>query len=180
MQQPEAFQRELRATYAAIVAESFDRARHCLTNARIARQDGHGDSLREMLRCVQVLRMAAAEWRKRVRHIAPVLVCLVGFLHGCAHRPVWVTDSLTVPPDLIRPVCDKWHFDKAPADAHWDGYAVFVWAADESRIVAIDCSLTSVSADFAPLFARFDIDDDAARNLRQFLTANGIEVNWAP
>jgi hypothetical protein len=130
--------------------------------------------------CVRVLRMAAAQWRKRAEKLTPVLVCIALLLHGCAQRPMWVTDSLTVPPDLVRSVCGKWHFDKAPADAHWDGFAVFVWASDDERIVAIDCSLTSVSADFAPLYARVDIDDDDARNLRQFLTANGIEVNWAP
>ena len=76
--------------------------------------------------CARVLRMAAAEWRERATNLSPALVCLALFLHGCAHRPVWATNSLTVPPNLIQPVCGKWHFDKAPSDAHWDGYSVSV------------------------------------------------------
>lgn len=181
MQQSEAHQ-ELREIFAARVHDSFGGARYCLGRARTARKDGDHDDLRKWMWCVGVLRTAAARWRRRAAKLTPMLVCLVwcSLGGGCALQPVQVTDSLIVPPALIRPVCGKWHFDKAPEDAHWDGHAVFVWDSDGTRIIAIDCSLLSVSADFVPLFARFDIDDAAARNLREFLSANGIAVNWAP
>jgi hypothetical protein len=83
MQQSEAFHQELRAAYAAIVADSFARARHCLSLARLAQQAGDCAEVRRWIWCVRVLRIAAGEWRKRAQRIAPVVVCLLLCL-GCA------------------------------------------------------------------------------------------------
>jgi hypothetical protein len=173
--------RELQRIYRARVPDRFSNARHCLTYARMARRDGDSVGFKEWIWCARVLRMAAARWRKRAEKLAPMLVCLVGFLHGCcAYQPVKVTDSLTAAPALVRPVCDRLGFNHAPRDAHWSGRAFLVWASDGDRVIAIDCDLLSVSADFAPLSERFDIQADDAKNLREFLTANGIAVNWGP
>ena len=86
MQQSEAFQQQLRAHYAAIVAESFDRARHCLGLARVAQQAGDCAQVRKWMWSVRVLRLAASEWRKKAQQLAPMLVCLVWCL-GCAKAP---------------------------------------------------------------------------------------------
>ena len=171
---------ELREIFRSRVNERFMDARICLMQARVAHQGGDHAELRKWMHSVRVFRTAAARWRRRAEKLAPMLVCLVGFLHGCAHQPIRVTDSLTVPPALVRPVCNQWHYHEAPSDAHWDGRAMFVWDANEGVVVAIDCSLTSLSEDFSTLYVRFDIRADDARDLRQFLTANGIEVNWTP
>ena len=87
MQQSRAFEQQLRAHYAAIVAELFDRARHCLSLARVAQQAGSCAEVRKWLRSVRVLRMAAAEWRNRAQGMTPVLVCLLCCLVGCAKAP---------------------------------------------------------------------------------------------
>jgi hypothetical protein len=79
--------RELHRIYRARVPDSFASSRHCLTYARIARRDGDSVELRKWIRCVRVLRMAAARWRQRARSIAPALICLVCFLHGCTKAP---------------------------------------------------------------------------------------------
>jgi hypothetical protein len=86
MQQSGAFEQQLRATYAAIVAESFDRARHCLGLARVAQQAGDCAQVRKWMWSVRVLRLAASEWRKKAQQLAPMLVCLVWCL-GCAKAP---------------------------------------------------------------------------------------------
>lgn len=112
------------------------------------------------------------------RKLAPILV--VCLLSGCAYQPIRVTESLTAPPDLIRPVCFRWEYGELPRDAHFNGHASLIWSADMSRVVAVECDLTSLSQDFSTVFTRVDIRDDEARNLREFLSANGIDVNWAP
>lgn len=84
MQQSEAFHRQLRAHYAAIVAESFDRARHCLGLARAAQQAGNCAEVRKWVGSVRVLRMAAAEWRNRAQRITPTVLCVLWCLVGCA------------------------------------------------------------------------------------------------
>jgi hypothetical protein len=83
MQQSEAFQRQLRAHYAAIVAESFDRARSCLNLARAAQQAGNCVEVRKWVWSARVLRMAAGEWRKRAQCITPVVLCALWCLVGC-------------------------------------------------------------------------------------------------
>jgi hypothetical protein len=170
---------ELREIFRSRVNERFMDARICLMRARVAHQGGDHAELRKWMRSVRVFRTAAARWRRRAEKLAPMLVCLVCFLHGCSIPPVRVTDSLTVPPAAIRPVCDKLSFNHAPRDAHWSGYAELVWDSDGGRVVAIDCGLMSVSADWAPLSERFSIQCEDARDLREFLTANGIEFNDA-
>lgn len=87
MQQSEAFHRELRATYAAIVTELFDRARYSLTLAHAAQQAGDCAEVRKWMWSVRALRMAAAEWRKRAQRVAPMLMCLLWCLVGCAKAP---------------------------------------------------------------------------------------------
>lgn len=87
MQQSEAFHRELRAAYAAIVAETFVRARHCLNLARQAQQAEDCTEVRKWIWTVRALRMAAAEWRRRAQRIAPVLVCFLWTLASCAKAP---------------------------------------------------------------------------------------------
>ena len=72
MQQSEAFQQQLRAHYAAIVAETFDRARHCLGVARVAHQAGDCAQVRRWMWSVRVLRLAASEWRKKAQQLAPM------------------------------------------------------------------------------------------------------------
>ena len=74
MQESEAFEHELRAHYAAIVAETLGRAQHCLRLARAARRAGNSAERRKWLWSVRVLWIAAAEWRKRAQRIAPVTV----------------------------------------------------------------------------------------------------------
>jgi hypothetical protein len=89
MQQSEVFQQQLQATYTSIVVESFGRARHCPSLARVAQQAGDCGQVRKWIWSVQVLRIAAApEWRKRAQRVAPMLLCLVWLLHGCAKAPV--------------------------------------------------------------------------------------------
>jgi hypothetical protein len=83
MQQSGAFE-QLRAHYVAIVAESFGRARHCLSLARAAHQAGNCTEVHKWMWSVRVLRMAAAEWRKRATRITPVLVCFLWCVVGCA------------------------------------------------------------------------------------------------
>lgn len=94
--------RELQRTYRARVPGSFANARDCLTFARMARRDGDSVGFREWIWCARVLRMAAAKWRRRAQSIAPVLVCLVLFLHGCGKGPAppqWeVTANFEVQP----------------------------------------------------------------------------------
>jgi hypothetical protein len=114
MQQSEAFQRELRAHYAAIVEDTFSRARHCLSLARVAQQAGHCAEVRKWMWSVRVLRIAAAEWRKRAERVAPVLICLVAFLHGCAKAP-----ALDVPSREVTA-----HFEVQPSP---DGRSI-VWS----------------------------------------------------
>ena len=87
MQQSEAFHRELRAHYAAIVEDTFDRAWHCLSLARAAQQAGDFAQVRKWMWSVRVLRMAAAEWRKRAQRMAPLFICLLWCLVGCAKGP---------------------------------------------------------------------------------------------
>jgi hypothetical protein len=96
MQQSEAFEQQLRAHYAAIVAESFDSARHCLSLARAAHQAGNCAQVRKWLWSVRVLRMAAAEWRNRAQRITPVMLCIVWCLVGCAKAPTPPPREFTV------------------------------------------------------------------------------------
>jgi hypothetical protein len=81
MQQSEAFQRQLRAHYAAIVEDTFARARHCLNLARAAQQAGDCAEVRKWM------------WRNRAQSIAMVLVCLASLLHGCGKTPARVIPS---------------------------------------------------------------------------------------
>jgi hypothetical protein len=96
MQESEAFQRQLRGHYATIVAESFDRARHCLSLARVAQQAGNCAEVRKWLRSVRVLRMAAAEWRNRAQRITPLILCALWCLVGCAKAPTPPPREFTV------------------------------------------------------------------------------------
>jgi len=82
MQQWEAFHRQLRDHYAAIVAE-FDRARHYLGLARAAQQAGNYTEVRKWVWRVRVLRMTAAEWRNRAQRITPIILCALWSLVGC-------------------------------------------------------------------------------------------------
>ena len=63
MQPSEAFQQQLKATYAAIVDETFDRARHCLGLARVAQQVGDCAQVRKWGcgRCAGTTLLAASE-----------------------------------------------------------------------------------------------------------------------
>lgn len=174
--------RELREIFSARIQSSFDHARTCLGYARAARQSGDSDRVRDMLWCIRAFRVAAVAWRERARKLAPMLLmCLLMGFTGCVtSRPVPVTDNLSAPLLLFRPVCDRLDFNHAPRDAHWSGYAELVWDSDGDRVVAIDCDLLSMSAGFAPLSERFDIRAAEALKLRQFLRSNGVETNWTP
>jgi hypothetical protein len=89
MHESEVFHRELRAHYAAIVEETFARARHCQDLVRAAQQAGNCAEVRNWMWSVRVLRIAAAEWRNRAHNIAPVLVCLVWCItSSCAKAPL--------------------------------------------------------------------------------------------
>jgi hypothetical protein len=88
MQQSEASQRDLRAAYTAIVAESFASARHCLSLARAAQKAGDYAQVGKWMWSVRVLRMAAAEWRKRAQFVAPMFVCLLWCFVGCTKAPL--------------------------------------------------------------------------------------------
>jgi hypothetical protein len=78
----------LRAILRSRVRESFTRAHRCLTYARIARECGDRDKVQEWLESVLVFRTAAARWRKRAEKLAPVLMCLLWCLVGCAKAPL--------------------------------------------------------------------------------------------
>jgi hypothetical protein len=47
-------------------------ARHCIRNAREARARGWEDRALLYLRCVRMLRMAAAQWRQRAKALTGV------------------------------------------------------------------------------------------------------------
>lgn len=167
MQQSEAFHGQLRASYAAIVAESFEKARHCLSLARLAQESGDCAEVRRWIWCVRVLRMAAAEWRNRASRIAPALVCLL-WLVGCVARPapVKVSATVTVPTDLLRLTCERFHPTK---DAHWDGVADLLWSAD-GRVIGVHCSYTTMEAGLATVAIDVDIRTPLARELRAYVT----------
>lgn len=81
---------ELHAIFLSRVPDRFARARSCLACARIARQDGDSAAIVMWLRNVQVLRTAAARWRRRAEKLAPVLICLVWCItSGCAKEPAY-------------------------------------------------------------------------------------------
>ena len=87
MQQQRDDHQELRAIFRSRVPGSFASARQCLAFARLARRDGDSVKLRKWMWCVRVLRMAAAEWRKRAETLTPVLVCIAMLLQGCGKAP---------------------------------------------------------------------------------------------
>ena len=131
MQESEAFNRELKARYAAIVAETLGRAQHCLHLARAARRAGNRAERLEQLSAGRVLWMAAAEWRKRAQRIAPVLMCLL-WLAGCATPPPVTVNGHTIPYKVVRAVCAAYH------DARWNGHADVLLDA-EGHIGGLEC-----------------------------------------
>jgi hypothetical protein len=86
MQQPDVHD-ELRQIFAARVRSSFTTARICVAYARTARNEGATEELHAWMGRIRALRVAAKNWRRRAQSIAPVIVCLVCFLHGCAKAP---------------------------------------------------------------------------------------------
>ena len=89
-----------------------------------------------------------------------------------------VTDTLTAPITLFRPLCDRFDYPGATPGAHWDGHAELTWEAlDTDVIIGVQCSLTSWRRDVPEtLEARIDIRDRTAKDLRTFLSQNGIAV----
>lgn len=90
MEQSEAH-RELREIFHSRVSASFEQARRWLQYARCARGAGHREDLAEFLDGVRVYRSAAARWRRRAASVAPLLVCLIACLGGCAKTPTELT-----------------------------------------------------------------------------------------
>lgn len=176
MQQSEAFHRELRAHYAAIIEDTFARARHCLAKAREALHSGDCAEVRKWMWSVRVLRIAAAEWRKRAQSIAPVLICLVAAMTaGCTHQaPVKESPkgapTLQVPLVLIRAVCDQAHPAQGTG-AHWDGRAQLVYDKGGSEVVAVDCSMTAMLDGVTTVYARVLMSDPSAQGLRDYLAS---------
>jgi hypothetical protein len=79
---------ELREIFRSRVGQNFAKARDCLGYARAARIQGAADEVAKWMRCVRVLRLAAALWRQRAQHIAPVLLCFLWCLAGCGKSPI--------------------------------------------------------------------------------------------
>jgi hypothetical protein len=103
------------------------------------------------------------------------ILVISGLLAACVTvRPMEVTEDVSAPVALVRPVCDAWSYPNMPADAHWDGQAQLVWTTD-LQVLAVDCSLTSISSGWIEtLETRVDIRGDRARDLRRFLVLNGV------
>lgn len=152
MQESEAFNRELKARYAAIVAETLGRARHCLSLARAARRAGNRAERRKQLLATRVLWMAAAEWRKRAQRIAPALVCLL-WLAGCATHPPVTVNGRTIPYKVVRSVCAAYQ--------HWTGHADVLTDA-EGHIAGLECAYDGYLRDIR-------IGSPEARPLAEFL-----------
>lgn len=93
---------QLREIFHSRVHTSFVRARICLRCARVAHRRGDTGEFQKWLSAARVLRSAAAGWRKRAQRISPVLICLLGFLNGCAKvappAPREVTANFEVQP----------------------------------------------------------------------------------
>jgi hypothetical protein len=162
MQQSSAFEQELRAHYAAIVEDSFARARRCLERARLARLDGDHDTFQRMLWCVGVLRMAAAEWRKRAQHILPTLVLL--WLAGCKTPHSVTVEGHVIPPAIVRAVCDQ-----LPVQGRWDGHANLI-VDHAGDVLGMECNYTvPEGARFLTSYAQVGIRAPQAQPLLAYL-----------
>jgi len=69
MMQQQELHRDLRDIFRQRVRESFQRARQCLSHARMARCDGDSVNFRKWIWLSRVFRMAAANWRERARGV---------------------------------------------------------------------------------------------------------------
>lgn len=172
MQQSEAFERQLRETYAAIVVETFARAHRCLTYARIARLEGDHAQVRKLLGCVRVLRMAAAEWRTRAQSVATVLVCLL-WLVGCVTTPdCRVTESVSLPYALVTDACEEGYGPNA------------IMTLDHAEVVfyddapwGLDCDVYDFGiADHRRTLVNFHQQSTAVDRIRGYLKTNGVPV----
>jgi hypothetical protein len=169
---------ELRDIFSSRVHASFVRARICLRCARLARRRGDTGEFHKWLNAARVLRGAAAGWRQRAQRIAPVLVCLLWCLAGCAQAPsLPVTVDLTALGALVRPGLRTAGLPSHPVRFTLGrARGPIVWASDNSEVVAVDCSMTSLSEGLVTLETRVDIRELYAGALRRFLTQNGVPV----
>lgn len=79
--------------YTARVGEAFTRAHECLTAARIARARQEGcHELRNILWALRANRSAAANWRRRARHTAQLVLTVT--LASCARHDVSFTAAI--------------------------------------------------------------------------------------
>jgi hypothetical protein len=171
MQQSEAFERQLRETYAAIVAESFAHARHCLGLARSAKQAGDRAQVRKWVWSVRVLRMAAAEWRNRAQRMTPMLVCLIWLLGCTTPAALRVTDAVGLPHALVSRACEE-------------NYTRNVVTLQSAEILysgdvpwALDCDLYDFGfSDHRRVLVDFRHSTAAVDQIRDYLRANGVRV----
>jgi hypothetical protein len=140
---------ELREIFRSRVGQSFAKARDCLGYARVARIQGAAEEATKWMQYVRVLRLAAALWRQRAQHIAPVLLCFLWCLAGCGKSS-------------MRDVsCD---FDVQPAP---DGRGV-LWTLKFSR-EEYDALLDSVPENV-------DINSQVHSKVRELIAA-GLQTN---
>ena len=120
---------------------------------------------------------------RRWRVALGLLACAV--LAACAtNPPMPVTDNLSAPlalVRLVRLVCESWSYPHIPDGAHWDGGAHLVWTTNE-EVIAVECSVTSMSGGLQTLETRVGIREERARALRDFLARNDVPVHapWGP
>ena len=180
MQESEAFNRELKARYAAIVAETLGRARHCLSLARAARRAGNRAERRKQLLATRVLWMAAAEWRKRAQRIAPALVCLL-WLAGCATpncpKAIRVTDAVSLPLELVRSACLEGTQDPMVIVDHVEVLYRDNDYWDRKTAWAIECYLFRFGVDeLTRKLVDFRKSTAAVDRIRDYLVMNGVRV----
>jgi hypothetical protein len=97
---------------------------------------------------------------------------------GCAANlpAVPVTDEgLAAPVALFRPICERFDHPQVVGGSRWDGRAELLWESPTTDVViGVECGLTALSSGLMTLEVPVDIRDPRARDLRAFLTQNGI------
>ena len=94
-------------------------------------------------------------------------------LTACAtHTPVIISNGLTLPPDLVKLTCGRFHPVK---DANWDGAAWLIWSS-ATHASGVGCSYTSTETGLQTIQLNVDIRTPLARELRAFLAAHGVTV----
>jgi hypothetical protein len=123
---------------------------------------------------VRVLRIAAAEWRKRAQRVAPAAFCLL-WLVGCATTPtdpVRVTEGVNLPHALVSDACEEGHTQDALVMFE---HAEVLYSGDIPW--ALDCGLYDFDiADHRRVLVDFRRSTAAVDRMRHYLVTNGLPV----